>query len=219
MPETAEPIEPADLAFLFASCLAPKKGVSESEYQSAAAALGVETEAIKAVAAVETAGASFEREGRPKILFERHYFHKLTHGQYDAAAPNISDRKAGGYGKSAAQYGRLEAAFALKSEEALLSASWGRFQIMGARYKEAGFRSVEEMVLAMTQSESAHLDAFVSFVQSDERLQKALQNKDWAGFARIYNGKGYAKNKYDTKMREHYDALKKSSAQHPSTLP
>jgi hypothetical protein len=38
-------------------------------------------------------------------------------------------------------------------------------------------------------------------------LLRALRSKDWPGFARGCNGKNYAINRYDVKLREHYTAI------------
>jgi len=200
--------DPPDLSFLFSSCLSPKMHLTDTDYQSAATVLGVEVEAIKAVAVVESSQNAFDLEGRPTILFERHVFHKLTNGKYDLIAPGISNAKPGGYGKRAAQYERLREAYALAPTAALSATSWGRFQIMGFNYKAAGFTCVQDMVLAMTHSEAAQLAAFVSFVQSNKRRTKALQDKDWTTFAIFYNGAGQAANHYDTKIKAAYDRLK-----------
>ena len=37
---------------------------------------------------------------------------------------------------------------------------------------------------------------------------KELKEKDWAGFARKYNGPGYAQNAYDQKLRNAYENFK-----------
>ena len=199
--------EPPDLAYLFVSCLAPNVGLTDSDYQKAADALKVEVAAVKAVAAVESKLASFDDTGRPTVLFERHYFHKFTHGKFDATAPDISKKSAGGYGKYSAQYDKIARAFALSQDAALLSASWGRFQIMGANYREAGHSSVREFVLAMTRSDFEQLTAFVNFVRSDKKRLKALQEKNWASFAKYYNGKNFKVNKYDEKLKAEYEKL------------
>ncbi len=198
------PATEPDLEFLFNQCRNPTLGVAESDYEKAVASLGVEVAAIKAVAEVETSGAAFDDSGRPRILYERHYFHRLTGGKYSAAHADISSPDAGGYGKFSAQYGKLERAFRLDRDAALRSASWGRFQIMGNNFVAAGFVSVSEFVLAMTRSESEHLAAFVNFVGSNSALLAALRKKNWSAFAAGYNGPGYKKNDYDTKMEAAY---------------
>jgi N-acetylmuramidase len=48
--------------------------IQESDYQAAAQSLGCEVAAVKAVAAVESAGHGFLPNGKPKILFEAHIF-------------------------------------------------------------------------------------------------------------------------------------------------
>ncbi len=55
----------------------------------------------------------------------------------------------------------------------------------------------------MKESEDNHLAAFVGFVQAN-RLAPALRRKDWAAFARGYNGPNFRKNKYDEKMDAAY---------------
>jgi len=214
----------ADVTFLFRQCLNPARGLTESDYAEAAKSLGVEVAVIKAVAEVESPSGPFDAQGRPTILFERHYFHRLTAGAHDAEHPDISNSAAGGYGKFSAQYPKLERAHELNADAALRSASWGRFQIMGNNYKAAGFTSAASFVRAMTKSELAHLEAFVNFVKSDPGQVTALQNKDWAGFAARYNGKAYKKNNYDTKLEAAYEkfsgtAASTSSATTAPTIP
>ena len=194
---------------LFNSCLNPKRGLSDVDYVNAAAALGVETAAIQAVAEVETAGAAFDEDGRPRILFERHYFHRLTGGRYVKEHARISNKHGGGYGKFSSQYSKLEEACRLDPDAALRSASWGRFQIMGENFRAAGFDSASDFVLAHVHAESEHLKAFVKFVSSHNGMVRALAEKRWADFARAYNGKGYRLNDYDTKMAKAYARLAK----------
>jgi hypothetical protein len=194
-----------DIAFLFPSGGRPAMGLNDDDYSRAAVSLGIEIAAIKAVAEVETSGKAFDDSGRPRILFERHYFHRLTSGKFSGAHPDISNVVSGGYGLFAAQYGKLERAFKLDPDAALRSASWGRFQIMGDNFRAAGFASVREFVLAMARSESEHLNAFTTFVGNDKAMLAALRKKDWATFAAAYNGPGYKKNNYDQKMADAYN--------------
>lgn len=192
---------------LFHACLNPLVGLTDDDYAAAAKTLGVDVATIQAVAEVETSGNAFDTLGRPRILFERHYFHRLTGGRYDKRHAGISAKSAGGYGKFSAQYGKLEEAFALDADAALSSASWGRFQIMGSNHHAAGFASVRQFVLAMTRSEAEHLNAFARFVRAHPAMVSALQKKDWASFAKAYNGKEYRKNLYDDKLKSAYERL------------
>lgn len=203
LPATAEP----DVSFLFRMCLAPKQGLDLQSYARAATALGVDVAVIRAVADVETSGKAFDSEGRPRILFERHYFHRLTQGRFDHAHPDISNALRGGYGTFSAQYPKLEKAYRLAPTAALQSASWGRFQIMGKNFHAAGFPSVQWFVLALSRSEANHLEAFARFLKSDKAMLEALRNRQWSSFARRYNGAGYRDSDYDGKLERAYRRL------------
>jgi len=217
-PPDAEP----DLSFLFLQSLNPVRGLTEDDYAEAAKSLEVEVAMIKAVAHIESPRGPFDPTGRPEILFERHYFHRFTSGKYDKTHADISMASSGGYGKFSKQYGKLERAYALNPDAALRSVSWGRFQIMGNNYKAAGFTSAAKFVLAMTRSEAEHLKAFVNFVKADHTMLNALRRKDWAGFAKRYNGPSYAKYQYDTKLADAYKELSAPPSSNPAasrTLP
>ncbi|WP_206678896.1 N-acetylmuramidase family protein [Pseudomonas sp. SST3] len=185
--------------------------IDDKDYLLAANELGCEVAAIKAVAVTETGniGSYFTNEGDdivPSILFERHYFHALTGGVHDTAHPDVSNSSRGGYGRFSEQYKKLVKAYELNSSAALKSASWGKFQIMGRYYQNAGYTSVEEFVRELSTSEKNHLKAFVSFIKADNRLAKAIVEKDWLSFAKAYNGP--AQQGYDKKMEAHYNAFK-----------
>jgi hypothetical protein len=179
--------------------------LTDQDFNDCAATLNCQAAAVRAVVAVESAGGGFFSDGRPKILFEAKYFHKLTGGKYDKSHPNISspvwDKSL--YKGGVREWDRLDEATALDRGAALQSASWGLFQIMGANYKACGFASVEDFVAAMERSEGDQLKAFVNFIRSN-KLDDFLRNRDWASFAKGYNGPGYAKNQYDKKLAAAY---------------
>lgn len=188
--------------------------LTETDYKSAAQTLGVPTPAVKAVASVESAGAGFLSDGRPKILFERHVMYaqlsaklgKAKADQLAAKHPDIVNPKAGGYDGGAKEHDRLGRAAEIDRECALSSASWGAFQIMGYHWKSIGYATLQGFINAMYASEAAHLVAFIRFIKADPVLVRALKALDWAAFARRYNGPGYAKNQYDLKMSKAYQA-------------
>ena len=182
-----------------------KEKLTEAGFQAAAAELGCEVAAIKAVCEVEAPKGGFLDDDRVRILFERHKFHKFTAGLYDDTHPDISNPKPGGYGEEGAhQYARFSQAFRLDPRSAMKSASWGKFQIMGFNFAEAGFDSVNAFVDAMKLSEDEQLQAFVQLVKSFS-LADELRSHDWAGFARVYNGEKYRINHYDTKLAAAYE--------------
>ena len=180
-------------------------GLSEDLYVEAASQLGCEVAAIKAVVKTEVdIRGAFDTSGRPTILFERHKFYKHTNGRFAQSNPDICNSVQGGYGRFSEQYPKLDRAIMLDRPAALKSASWGAFQILGENHVQAGHSTVESFVAAMKHSVAAQLKAFVAFVRGDGRLLTALRTRNWATFARIYNGPGYAKNEYDQHMRSNY---------------
>lgn len=190
------PLMPANGAAQFA----------EADFQEAAAALRCEVRAIKAVTAVESPRGPFDAMGRPPILFERHYFSRLTLRRFDAEFPTISNAVCGGYWfPEPDQYVRLQHAYALDATAALKSASWGAFQLMGDNHAAAGFATVDAFVSAVCQSARLQMEAFVAFLRNDAVLLAAIQQKDWTAFARHYNGPAYAKNRYDASLAEAYN--------------
>jgi hypothetical protein len=174
---------------------------------------------IWTVVEVETAGITqgfgFRSDRRPQILFERHIFRKYTNGRFDGEAPDVSG-PAGGYGSLSEQYGKLEKSLALCAkarlgvEPALKSASWGMGQVMGFNCGIGGYKSCARMVQAMVRSEDAQLACMAGFLRTNGLAEK-LVKRDWAGFARIYNGPGYWKNRYDIKLAEQYQRFASGS--------
>lgn len=174
--------------------------LTEDDYKQAAKLLKCEIAAIKAVAEVESSGAGFLSDGRPKILFERHKFHGFTNGRFAATHPDISNKRRGGYGKAGAhQWDRFNTAFALDPIAAIKSCSWGKFQVMGFNFEICGFTKLDDFHAAMLKSEGEHLKAFCHFIASN-KLDTALRNHKWAALARGYNGASFKENKYDTKL-------------------
>jgi hypothetical protein len=179
--------------------------LTQGGVQGASTLIAVGLPEIWAVISVETSGCGFLSDRRPKILFERHVFSRLTGGQFDAVAPDVSQPTPGGYGAGGAhQYDRLAAAIQLDRDAALQSASWGLGQIMGENFAAAGFQQAEDMVTGMCGSEDNQLAAMAAFIRS-KGMDKQLGSHDWAGFASGYNGPNYTENDYDGKLQQFYD--------------
>lgn len=183
--------------------------LTEKNYKDVASDLGIEVEAIKAVAEVESNGSGFLPNGYPKILFEGHLFHKFTGGKFDATEPTISYPKwtkeyyLGGVN----EYRRLHIAAALDHTAALKATSWGKFQILGANYYDAGYEKISLFVHEMHETEANHLKAFVNIIRS-WNLVDALKYHKWDIFARKYNGSNYKQNNYDVKIARAYNRMK-----------
>jgi len=176
--------------------------LTQSGFEAARDALNVQPTALWAVLTVETRSCGFLPDRRPQILFERHVFHERTMGRHDAAAPALSSRERGGYAGGTAEYLRLADAMMLDRTAALESTSWGLGQVMGFNARELQYEDVEEMVGAFCDSEDAQLEGVRRFVAARDALTAALREKNWARFARIYNGPDFASNAYDRKLEE-----------------
>ena len=189
----------------------------ENDFQRVADLLGVEVAVVKAIQAVETGGrGGFVAPGRPVILFEGHIFWRelkkrgLNPERHIAGNENILYPKweKGHYYGGIREYERLEKARKIHKEAADASTSWGMFQVMGFNYVMCGYGSVDEMVKDMCTGEDKQLEAFARFVKLTG-LRPNLERKDWTGFAKRYNGSGYAQNQYDKKLEEAYRRLAK----------
>ena len=186
------------------------KRLTEQDYVSAASILGVELAAVKAVCEVESRGNGFLPTGEPVILFERHWMYKLMKRKGLTPPPNspVAMMKSGGYVGGQGEHKRLQEAVLLDRESALQSCSWGLFQIMGFHATHLKYKNIQEFVNAMYKDEASQLEAFIRFIIKDQRMHIALKNRDWAAFAKAYNGPAFSKNSYDVKMKAAYEKYK-----------
>ncbi|MEW5506185.1 MULTISPECIES: N-acetylmuramidase family protein [Pseudomonas] len=192
--------------------------LTDVDFQSAATALGsgISVNIIKAFATVESGGRSgFGPAQMPVIAYEGHIFRKYTQQKYDKAYPLLSyayREKAGPQWKAnnktqAVAWQTLADAFKLNQEAALMSASYGMFQIMGFNFAACGYKSVFDFVSAMKLNAGQQLMAFVGFCRKNPTLFKAMKNKDFAGMAAQYNGADYGD--YDKRIQKAFEALER----------
>ena len=185
----------------------------DEDFTQVAELLGCEPAALKAVQQVETGGrGGFFSPGRPAILFEGHIFwtqlkkrgsnpEDYVKGNENILYP-IWDK--GHYKGGIGEYDRLEQARKINREAADASASWGMFQIMGFNYAACGEESIESFVRSMCESEFKQLLLTANFIKKNSQMLQALQARDWAVFAKCYNGPAYAQNRYDVKLEAAY---------------
>lgn len=180
--------------------------------------LGLEPALLKAVQLVEAAGRDgFLADGRPQILFEGHIMYKEVHKKFpDRDLAYLCKRYStiffpkgdkSKYLGGVHEYKRLELAKEIDEECALKSASWGMFQICGFNHNLCECKDVFEFVHKMSESHANQLELMYYFMKNSGCLSN-LKEKDWAGFARKYNGPGYAQNAYDQKLRNAYENFK-----------
>ena len=195
--------------------------LSEQDYRDVAEMLGVEVAAIKAVVDIE-AGRQHEgffAPGKPLINFDLSMFrqHARRNGvnlsKYSRSHSVVfSSPNARRYGsRQAAQHERLRLARTIDERSAIQGTFWGMFQIGGFNWKLCGCKSLEEFVERMSRSERDQLELFAEFLKNTG-MDASLRAKNWAAFARRYNGASYAKRGYHTRMASAYQRHKRQEA-------
>lgn len=174
--------------------------VSDADIIVLASRLGCTAKQIKAVATVESGGKAFDSEGRPKILFERHLFHKLTNGEFTPAS--FSNPKGGGYGEDS--WEKLTQAACRDADAAFCSTSWGKFQVLGRHWQLLGYPSPIDMAYTTVIDEAAHYEMLARYIEKNS-LAPALRALSTdaqlnRSFAKGYNGPAYEDFQYHVKL-------------------
>lgn len=166
------------------------------------AQIGVGEDELHAVIEVEARGSGFDSEGRLSMLFEPHVFYRELGPGVErdrAVAQGLAYKSWGERSYPKDSYPRLLAAIEINEDAALRSASWGLPQMMGFNAQLVGFASARAMVEAFADDEDVQLQAMVDYIVA-AGLDDELRRHDWAGFAKGYNGPGYATHGYHTKL-------------------
>lgn len=176
------------------------RAISVTEMEGFAARLGCTLRQIAAVAAVESHGSGFDATGKPRILYERHIFHRLTGGVFSPAS--FSNTLYGGY--SEPSWDKLTQAAGRNPDAAFSACSWGRFQVMGMHWRKLGYASAYDMAASAITGEAAHFEMLARYIETFglKRALAALSTRaeDCRAFAEGYNGSDYRRNAYDTKL-------------------
>lgn len=179
--------------------------------EAEAARLGVEPATLAAVISVESAGRMTARvKGRdePLIRFEGHWFDRRLDGAKRSAArkAGLADPRAGVVKNPASQPARwalLERAIRIDRAAAFESVSWGAGQVMGGNWKMLGYASVDDLVDEARAGAAGQVRLMGRFIAASG-LAPALRERDWAAFARGYNGPAFRANAYDRKLARAY---------------
>lgn len=187
--------------------------LTDADYKQVAEELGVEPAAIKAVVEVEagTAHEGFFAPGKPIINFDLTMFRQFARkngvnlSKYAKSHATVFSRpNAKRYGSTqAGQQERLRQAMTIDEKTAIQGAFWGMFQIGGFNWKLCGCDDINDFVEKMSRSEVDQLHLFAKFIENTGLL-KHLKNKNWAAFAKGYNGPAYAARGYHTKLANNY---------------
>ena len=194
------------------------KQLTIEQIRQQAEKLGIAPATLQAIHEVECRGSGFNPDQTPVILYERHKFYErllaikwITKAkEWAKQYPDLCNPNSGHYGKYSEQHGKLERASKLNRAVALESCSWGIGQVMGYHWKDLGYTSLQAFINAMYKDEASQLDAMCRYIKANN-LVNALKNKDWKAFALGYNGKAYAKNKYDIKLENAYKKFDEGS--------
>ena len=183
--------------------------LTEQDFRLVAEELDVEVAAIKAVVEIEAGKAmkGFWAPGIPVINFDRTMYNKYkwkAQSKEGAKGERVPD---GLKGYALKEWTELINARKNNAQGANMGTFWGMFQIGGFNYKICGCDSVDEFVKRMAYSELEQLQLFAVFIVNTGMIEN-LRKKDWAGFARKYNGPSYAKRGYHTKMARAYAKYK-----------
>ena len=199
-----------------------------NEIKKVAQEFGIEPAALLAIAEIESGGNVFavvDGKQEPLIRFEGHYFDRRLSGDAlaRARAEGLASPNAGEVANPASQAARwrlLARAAEIDRKAAYESVSWGLGQVMGAHWAWLGFPDVDALVAEARTGDAGQARLMARFIDK-AGLTEALRNHDWEAFARGYNGPGFRKNDYHTKLAAAYrrHASGASSAAEPSVTP
>lgn len=197
------------LAVAESDSLTRYESLTDADFRLVADELGVEVAAMKAVVSIEagTAMKGFWAPGVPVVNFDPTMYRKFASKAPSKAPDKTASVPEGLSGYALKEWKQLTNARHTNSQGADMGTFWGMFQIGGFNYKLCGCKSVPEFVERMSYSELEQLELFAHFIQNAGML-KHLKNKDWANFARAYNGPSYARRGYHTKMANAYRKFK-----------
>jgi len=179
---------------------APAK-LSTADAKTYAGRLKVTPKQLAAVATVEAGGSGFDKAGRPKILFERHKFHKYTGGNYSVCT--FSNPQRGGYDESS--WDKLTGAIVTGAiDAAFMACSWGKFQVLGEYWDDFNYDSPFALAFSQVPGESGHYDLLCRYVEfnrlQDEMAALSADPKTCRAFAKAYNGPSYRDFDYHVKL-------------------
>jgi hypothetical protein len=182
-----------------------QRAIADADIAELSEAWEVDPCHLRAVLDVESAGSGFllrePAPARPKILFEAHWFYRLTPLPVSWTRPDLSTRHWNRklYQGGSREWDRLRDAMGFDPVQALKSASWGLGQVMGFNYAAAGCATIEQFVVECFEGEMQQFNHVLNFIEHNG-LMGHLRAGRWAAFARGYNGSGYRANRYDEKL-------------------
>ena len=181
---------------------------AKKEISDVARRHGLDPALLLAICEVESGGRAFAMvDGRrePLIRFEGHWFDRLIADPDKrgmARAAGLASPQAGAVANPVTQKARwalLARAEAIDRDAALQAVSWGLGQVMGFHWKALGFASVDDLVAEARSGVAGQAGLVMRFLSANDLLAP-LRARKWEDFARRYNGPGYRRNAYHTKL-------------------
>ncbi|MCT7377521.1 N-acetylmuramidase domain-containing protein [Chelativorans salis] len=179
---------------------------------------------LLALVEVETGGrthAVVNGRREPLIRFEGHYFdRRLSPPDRELARrEGLAAPTAGAVHNppgQAARWRMLERAIEIDRRGAYESTSWGMGQVMGAHWAWLGYKNVDALVDKARSGPEGELDLMLRYIDK-AGLMEPLRNRDWAAFARGYNGPAFAGHSYHIKLSLAYRRHARRLAVAPGT--
>lgn len=158
----------------------------------------------------ESAGSVFWLVGGkqvPAIRIEGHYFYRLLKGaeRQLAVKRGLAAPKAGAVknpNKSDDRYRMFMRMAQINPEIAAQSISMGIGQVMGEHAVRLGYKDARDMYAKCCESFAAQVEIMLRFIKADKKLVTYAKARNYAGFARRYNGPKYKQNRYDTELKK-----------------
>jgi hypothetical protein len=197
------------------------KLISNSEIITLSRDFEIKPVLVKTILMTESSNSGFDNKGRLKIQFEPHEFHKrllrfgVSHTyvfdkenkKYEITAKNITIRN--GVETQNPEYVAFDAARQIHNEAALLSTSYGLFQVMGYNHVAAGYKTVQAMYNEFCLSEFFQAKGGLNFIKYHREIYVALKTGNARRFCELYNGPKFEELGYLEKWKTNYSkALK-----------
>lgn len=192
-------------------------GLTDADLVAFASRMNLPVGHVKGVNEVEAPRGSFTDDGIVSLLYERHVAYRNSDNAVSLAKqrPDLFASRGygrGGYGPYSAQFDKVADACGYDPDAAFAGASWGAFQVLGENARNLGYASPFDMVMALRESEAAHLDCFRRFIEHKKhyRTKRPLIDHlrecrpgdpdSCIPFVEGYNGTGFREFDYHKKL-------------------
>lgn len=170
--------------------------ITENQYKNLALEFEISISKVKAIDFVESNNQGFDpKTGKLIIQFEPNYFKrisKLVSGLWTLNKVDVQSK----------EWAAFNDAYKRNPTAAMESTSIGRMQVMGENWRRLGFKSVGDMYDFAKDSEANQLWLGLKFIETDNRLFRAVKIWDTKTVALLYNGKNYWIKGYHLKLEK-----------------